>query len=109
MAGRAPICERQGSSSRSDGGIDGVNKEDVFGLDTIYVQAKRWQITVPIKEVRDFAGALLAKRSVKGVCITTSSIPSGAHDFVASTDRRIILIDGERLAKCYAPDLVGVL
>ncbi|MFP4210986.1 MAG: restriction endonuclease [Alkalispirochaeta sp.] len=82
----------------NDGGIDGVIKEDVLGLDTIYIQAKRWQNTVPIKEVRDFAGALLSKRSVKGVFITTSSFPSGAHDFVASIDRRIILIDGERLA-----------
>ena len=29
-----------------DGGIDGVIKEDRLGLDTIYLQAKRWQATV---------------------------------------------------------------
>ena len=34
----------------NDGGIDGLIKEDVLGLDTIYIQAKRWQNTVPIKE-----------------------------------------------------------
>jgi restriction system protein len=39
----------------NDGGIDGLIKEDVLGLDTIYLQAKRWQNTVPIKEIRDFA------------------------------------------------------
>ena len=92
----------------NDGGIDGVIKEDVLGLDTIYIQAKRWQNTVPIKEVRDFAGALLSKRSVKGVFITTSSFPSGAHDFVASIDRRIILIDGERLADLMIQFNLGV-
>jgi len=39
-----------------DGGIDGMIKQDKLGLDEIYVQAKRWQNTVPGKEVRDFAG-----------------------------------------------------
>ena len=77
-------------------------------MDTIYIQAKRWQNTVPIKEVRDFAGALLSKRSVKGVFITTSSFPSGAHDFVASIDRKIILIDGERLADLMIQFNLGV-
>ncbi len=92
----------------NDGGIDGVIKEDVLGLDTIYIQAKKWKNTVPIKEVRDFAGALLSKRSVKGVFITTSAFPSGAHDFVASIDRRIILIDGERLADLMIQFNLGV-
>jgi len=26
-----------------DGGIDGIIKEDKLGLDTIYIQAKRWE------------------------------------------------------------------
>lgn len=81
----------------NDGGIDGLINEDVLGLDTIYIQAKRWKNTVPIREIRDFAGALLAKRSNKGVFITTSGFPSSADEFVASIDRKVILIDGERL------------
>jgi len=44
-----------------DGGIDGIIKEDKLGLDIIYLQAKKWERTVPIKEVRDFTGALAAK------------------------------------------------
>jgi len=83
----------------NDGGIDGIIKEDVLGLDTIYLQAKRWQNTVPIKEIRDFAGALLSKRSNKGVFITTSNFPSSAHDFVSTIDRKIILVDGKRLTE----------
>ncbi|MCX7545669.1 restriction endonuclease [Marinicella gelatinilytica] len=82
----------------NDGGIDGLIKEDVLGLDTIYIQAKRWQGIVPIKEIRDFAGALLSKRSNKGVFITTSDYPKSAHEFVATIDRKIILINGAKLA-----------
>lgn len=92
----------------NDGGIDGVIKEDVLGLDTIFVQAKRWKNIVPIKEIRDFAGALLSKRSNKGVFITTSTFPPSAHDFVSSIDRKIILIDGERLASLMIKFNLGV-
>jgi hypothetical protein len=31
-------------------------------LDIIYIQAKRWKNTVPVREVRDFSGALLGKK-----------------------------------------------
>jgi restriction system protein len=92
----------------SDGGIDGIIKEDVLGLDSIYVQAKRWQGTVPVKEVRDFAGALLSKKSNKGVFITTSTFPENAHDFVQSIDRKIILIDGTMLAELMIKFNLGV-
>ena len=92
----------------SDGGIDGLIKEDVLGLDTIYLQAKRWQNTVPIKEIRDFAGALLSKRSNKGVFITTSNFPPSAHEFVSTIDRKIILIDGKRLAELMIKFNLGV-
>ena len=54
----------------SDGGIDGLIKEDKLGLDTIYVQAKKWDSMVPIAQVRDFAGALLANKAKKGIFIT---------------------------------------
>lgn len=92
----------------NDGGIDGLIKEDVLGLDTIYIQAKRWHNTVPIKEIRDFAGALLSKRSNKGVFITTSNFPPSAHEFVSSIDRKIILIDGKRLSQLMIKFNLGV-
>lgn len=92
----------------NDGGIDGVIKEDVLGLDTIFIQAKRWKNPVPIKEVRDFAGALLSKRSNKGVFITTSSFSTSAYDFVSTIDRKIILIDGERLTALMLKYNLGV-
>lgn len=81
-----------------DGGIDGMIKQDNLGLDEIYVQAKRWENTVPGKEVRDFAGSLASKKSKKGVFITTSTFSRDATDFVKSVDSKIVLIDGEKLA-----------
>lgn len=41
-----------------DEGIDGIIKEDRLGLDTIYIQAKRWEQTVGRPEIQKFAGAL---------------------------------------------------
>jgi len=82
-----------------DGGIDGIIKEDKLGLDTIYIQAKRWENTVPVSSIRDFAGSLLSKRARKGVFITTSSFPQSAYDYVKSIEPTIILIDGEQLTR----------
>lgn len=91
-----------------DGGIDGIINEDRLGLDKIYLQAKRWENTVPIKEVRDFAGALLAQKALKGVFITTSDYPKSAYEFVDNIDRTIVLIDGHRLVELMIEHGVGV-
>jgi restriction system protein len=56
-----------------DGGIDGIIKEDRLGLDTIYIQAKRWEGTVGCPEIQKFAGALQGHRARKGVFLTTSN------------------------------------
>lgn len=53
-----------------DGGIDGTINEDRLGLDTIYVQAKRWSNNVDVKTVREFGGALMGQGATKGVLIT---------------------------------------
>ena len=91
-----------------DGGIDGIINEDKLGLDTIYLQAKRWENTVPIKEIRDFAGSLMSHNARKGVFITTSDFPKSALEFVGRIDRKIILIDGQRLATLMIANNVGV-
>lgn len=91
-----------------DGGIDGIIKEDRLGLDVIYVQAKRWENSVPVREVRDFAGALLSKKAKKGIFIATSSFPASAYDFVKSIEPKIVLIDGSALASLMIENKVGV-
>ena len=91
-----------------DGGIDGIIKEDKLGLDTIYIQAKRWENTVPVREIRDFAGALLSKKARKGIFISTSNFPKTAYEFVERIEHKIILIDGERLTDLMFEFNVGV-
>lgn len=91
-----------------DGGIDGLIKEDKLGLDTIYIQAKRWENQVTIHQVRDFAGSLLGQKAKKGIFITTSSYPASAKDFVTSIEPKIILIDGKELAELMIEYNVGV-
>ncbi len=49
-----------------DEGIDGLINEDKLGLDSIYVQAKKWEGTVGRPEIQKFVGALHGKRAKKG-------------------------------------------
>ncbi len=91
-----------------DGGIDGLIKEDRLGLDTIYVQAKRWTGAVGRPQVQAFAGSLDAHHAHKGVFITTSSFTEDARQFVKSIEKRLALIDGEMLANLMIEHGVGV-
>lgn len=91
-----------------DGGIDGIIKEDRLGLETIYIQAKRWEGVVGRPEIQKFAGALQGQRAHKGIFLTTSSYTKEAREFASSIDRKIILIDGEALASLMMDYGVGV-
>ena len=91
-----------------DEGIDGIIKEDPLGLDTIYLQAKRWEGTVGRPEIQKFAGALQGQRAKKGIFITTSSFSGEAVDYVQRIDSKIILIDGVRLTKLMFDHGIGV-
>ena len=91
-----------------DGGVDGIIKEDRLGLDTIYIQAKRWDSTVGRPEIQKFAGVLQGHRARKGVFITTSGYSKDALDFVERIESKIVLIDGETLARLMVDNDVGV-
>jgi len=91
-----------------DEGIDGLINEDRLGLDTIYLQAKRWEGTVGRPEIHKFVGALHGKRAKKGVFITTSTFSSEALDYVKNIDPKVILIDGRQLAAFMIDFNVGV-
>lgn len=91
-----------------DGGIDGIIKEDKLGLDAIYLQAKRWESTVGRPVVQAFAGSLDGYRAKKGVMITTSQFSPEARDYVSRIEKRIVLIDGEELAKLMIDHGIGV-
>ena len=82
-----------------DGGIDGVIREDKLGFNEIYFQAKRWKGTVPIYQIRDFAGALMSKKSKRGIFITSSDFSDDAHKFVKDIETKIVLINGIELTE----------
>jgi restriction system protein len=91
-----------------DGGIDGIIKEDRLGLDVIYLQAKRWQGPVGRPEIQKFVGALHGQRARKGIMITTSSFTADAVSYAGNIENKVVLIDGEDLAKFMIDSGVGV-
>ncbi len=91
-----------------DEGIDGIINEDRLGLDTIYLQAKKWDGTVGRPEIQKFVGALHGKRAKKGVFITTGTFSSEAHEYVSHIDPKVVLIDGRQLAQLMIDFNLGV-
>ena len=93
-----------------DGGIDGTIREDALGLDEVYIQAKKYADgnTVGEGDLRNFAGAIDAAGTTKGVFVTTSGFTRAAMDYVARSPKRIVLIDGEKLARLMVQHGIGV-
>ena len=98
----------QAVGKSGDGGIDGIIKEDRLGLDTIYLQAKRWDNVVGRPEIQKFVGALAGMNARKGIFITTSSFTTEAKDYVSQIETKIILIDGKMLADLMIEHGIGV-
>jgi restriction system protein len=91
-----------------DGGIDGIIKEDRLGLESVYVQAKRWEGTVGRPVIQQFVGALHERKARKGVVITSSSFTKDAIQSAKNQSLTIILIDGLQLAEYMIEFGVGV-
>jgi restriction system protein len=91
----------QALGQSGDGGVDGVINEDTLGLDRIYVQAKRYKDgnVVGPGAIRDFFGALDQFKAGKGLFVTTSTFSSSAVKTTEGLSKRIVLVDGARLAK----------
>ena len=104
-------AERGRVTGRSgDGGIDGKIREDALGLDEIYLQAKKYAAgkTVGENDLRNFAGAIDAAGTTKGVFVTTAGFTRAAEDYVKRSPKRIILIDGDELARLMVMHDIGV-
>jgi restriction system protein len=92
--------ERVSVTGRSnDGGIDGVGVlqlNDLVSFNVIF-QCKKWEGSVPPKEIRDLRGAM-AGRAEKGIFLTTSTFTSNARAEAERPDAvPIELVDGEKL------------
>jgi restriction system protein len=93
-----------------DGGIDGMIDQDPLGLDRVYVQAKRYAADNPVSSpaILQFSGALAQRGATRGVFITTSRFTEDARATAARLPQRIVLIDGEELARLMIRHDVGV-
>ncbi len=93
-----------------DGGIDGIIDEDRLGLESIYIQAKKWQRETKVSRpnVQAFVGALTGNNSNKGVFITTSDFTNDALSYVSGLNIKVILINGDRLANLLIDYDIGV-
>src|SRR5207237_6194583 len=96
--------------SSGDEGIDGIIKQDQLGLDSIYIQAKKWDDKKPISrpEIQKFVGALQGHHAAKGVFLTTGRFAESAKAYVKNLNCKIVLIDGEQLGQYMIDFNVGV-
>jgi restriction system protein len=93
-----------------DGGIDGVIDQDQLGLDRIYIQAKRYDPDNAVSEpnIRNFCGSLGANKAAKGVFVTTSYFTKPAEEFAERHPYKVVLINGDLLARLMIYHSVGV-
>lgn len=106
--GDRAMGERIGKSG--DGGIDGIINEDALGLDAVYIQAKRYapETKVGRPALQAFVGSLTGEGATKGVFVTTSDFSKEARDYLNKVQHRIVLVNGERLARLMIQHEVGV-
>lgn len=93
-----------------DAGIDGAIRQDALGLNTIYMQAKRYSLNHAVQrpDIQAFVGALHGAQADRGVFITTSRFTDGAREYTERIPNRIVLIDGQRLAQLMVQHDIGV-
>lgn len=99
------------TSRSGDEGIDGIVKEDRLGFDSVYYQAKRWDLdkTVGRPEIQAFVGALSGRGADRGLFITTARFSKQARDYAESLrSHKIVLVDGSTLAGLMIDCSVGV-
>jgi len=92
-----------------DDGVDGVVDQDPLGLDRVYIQAKRYAAgnNVGAGAIRDFFGSLDRHKASKGLFVTTSMFSSAAKETAEFLSKRIVLIDGNQLARLMIRHNVG--
>jgi restriction system protein len=92
-----------------DDGVDGVIDQDALGLDRLYIQAKRYHVgnNIGSGAIRDFFGSLDRHKAAKGLFVTTSAFSPSAKETAELLSKRIVLIDGEQLAKLMIRHNVG--
>ena len=75
----------------------------------LYIQAKRYSVgnNIGSGAIRDFFGSLDRHKASKGLFVTTSSFSPAANETAQYLSKRIVLIDGDQLAKLMIRHNVG--
>lgn len=94
---------------REKEGIEGIMYMDELRIEKVYMQAKKWQMEVTSKDIRNFMGALNLKGTRKGVFITTSTFSQEAKAEAATNPmNKIVLVDADRLMQLAIMHNVGI-
>ena len=98
------------TKTSGDGGIDGIIHEEALGLDAVYIQAKCYDVknNVGRPDIQRFIGSLTGEGANKGVFVTTSDFSREATDYLHRVQHRVVLINGQRLARLMIQHGVGV-
>jgi restriction system protein len=93
-----------------DQGLDGLIRQDLLGLDVVYVQAKRYATDHKVgrPDIQGFVGALHGAQASRGIFITTSSFSADAQIYAERVNARLVLIDGPELARLMVEHNCGV-
>lgn len=79
-----------------DRGVDAIAFDpDPIRGGKFVIQAKRFNIVVPVSAVRDLYGTMIAEGASKGILVTTSYFGRDSREF--AKDKPLTLIDGENL------------
>jgi restriction system protein len=92
-----------------DDGVDGVIDQDYLGLDRVYIQAKRYANgnNIGSGAIRDFFGSLDRQKATNGLFVTTPSFSASAKETAEHLSKRIVLVDGDQLARLMIHHNVG--
>jgi restriction system protein len=83
-----------------DRGVDAIAFDpDPIRGGKFVIQAKRYNIVVPVSAVRDLYGTMIAEGATKGILVTTSHYGRDSREF--AKDKPITLIDGENLVHMF--------
>lgn len=79
-----------------DGGVDAIAFDpDPIRGGKFVIQAKRYNILVPVSAVRDLYGTMIHEGATRGILVTTSNFGKDAYKF--SREKSITLINGSEL------------
>ena len=108
--GGGDLSNSKMTKTTGDGGIDGIIHEDALGLDAVYIQAKRYAPDNKISRpaIQQFVGSLTGEGANKGVFVTTSDFSADARNYLGKVQHRIVLINGQELARLMIRHGVGV-